>query len=347
MKVLSGHLCTVLGGILCCLILSNPSQAQTPPHQSQSSRWIAQATGTNESLPELPEHHRKVLWSSGHDKPQTRGRHYYKTNESRHDLFRPYVAGVRGGYIGIASSQNYNMMAWARAEFAWLLDFDDGIQDIHFIHRAFILHAPNTESFLNHWNSTHRQKSMALLRNVYKDHPQKQRIVRIFERFQQPMHQHLMERYRGPLSKTYPNWLSHPPSYRYIRRMYQTHRIRILFGDLLGTKTLQGIGTVARQSNMPIRVLYLSNAEEWFSYRPSFRQNIQALPFDKHSVVIRTMWEKEFQPRSSDDWQYNVQQGLHFQKILSHPNTRSVFSLNPWMTLAKEWGLTLIGVSVR
>lgn len=290
---------------------------------------------------------KRVLWSSKTDRPKTRRRHYYKTNESRHDLFRPHLLNKGGGYIGVASSQNYNMIAWARSDFAWLIDFDDGIQDIHLIHRAFLLKSKTSDSFMKKWSNSKVRSSVALLNKTYKSHKNRRRIVRIFRRFQRRMYRHMVSRYKGRLGKKYPNWLNRPSSYRYIRQMYQQDRIRVLFGNLLGNVTLRAIGKAAKKVNIPIRVVYLSNAEEWFFYRKSFRRNIRSLPMDKKSVIIRTMWEKNFQPRASDDWQYNVQSGLHFQEMLKSRKNRAVYSLSPWMFLGKKWGITLIDVPLR
>lgn len=290
---------------------------------------------------------KKVLWSSKTDRPRTRGRHYYKTNESRHDLFRPHLLNKGGGYIGVASSQNYNMIAWAKSDFAWLIDFDDGIQDIHLIHRAFLLKSPTSDSFLTKWSTPSLASSVKLLEKTYRDHRNRRRIIKIFRRFQRRMYSHMVSRYKGKLGKKYPNWLNRKSSYQYIRKMYQQDRIRVLFGNLLGKTTLREIGKAARKAKIPVRVVYLSNAEEWFSYRSTFRNNIRGLPFDKKSVIIRTMWEKNFQPRASDDWQYNVQSGLHFQNMLKSKKNRAVYSLSPWMFLGKKWGITLIDVPLR
>lgn len=303
---------------------------------------FAQASG---KLVPLTPKMKKLFWSSAEDKPVTRPAHHFKTNEKTHELFRPFIKNMGGGYVGVASAQNYTLIAWARSKFAWLIDFDDVIQHIHRIHRAFMLVAPTAKQFMQLWHKKNKKQALTIIRKTYKGW-ERRGALRWYRRYQRQMYRYLSAKLRKR-QKANPNWLNTPSSYSYIRRMFQLNRIRIMHGNLFGKKTLRGIGTAAKKAKLPIRVVYFSNAEEWFLYFPSFRKNIYNLPFDKKSVVLRTLWAKQFQPRSGDTWHYNVQKAIHFQKYLKEKNGGYVVNLEPYSLGSRYWGVSLIGFGYR
>ena len=57
---------------------------------------------------------------------------------------------------------------------------------------------------------------------------------------------------------------------------------------LVCVKPLREIGDAARRMNVPIRVLYTSNAEEYMRFPEPMRKNLLGLPVDQKSVIIRT-----------------------------------------------------------
>lgn len=52
---------------------------------------------------------------------------------------------------------------------------------------------------------------------------------------------------------------------------------------------MRSVGERAARLNVPIRVVYLSNIEDYFSYTPGFRDNLLSLPTDEKGIVLRTM----------------------------------------------------------
>ncbi|HEY8378164.1 MAG TPA: hypothetical protein VIK91_16830, partial [Nannocystis sp.] len=69
--------------------------------------------------------------------------HYVKSNEVRHDVFFPYVAGKGGAYIGVGSDQNYTVAAAAGSELMFLLDIDQSVVDLHRCYEPLIEASPD------------------------------------------------------------------------------------------------------------------------------------------------------------------------------------------------------------
>jgi hypothetical protein len=333
--LLAGFLLSTVG-----LLQANAKKAAKTTKTTTSSNDLSAL------LPPLSAKHQRVLFASKGDPPKIQISHHFKSNENRHDLFKPYIKGIRGAHLGVASDQNYTIMAWAKSEFGWVIDFDAVIQYIHLSHRAFALAAPTGKEFLTYWGDG--KKGLAKLKDTYIDHKEKKTIFKYYKRYRKGMTKYLSG-YFKPANLWRKTWLATPEHYRYIRKMFQENRIRILYGNLYGTSAMRGIGAAAKKAGLTIRSVYLSNAEEWVGYNHNFRQNFISLPFDKKTVLLRTMWRKEFQPRSSDFWQYNVHNGLHYQNFMKtrHKGYRWIGSFNRMMRPSPKWGLTLTGFPFR
>ena len=76
---------------------------------------------------------------------------------------------------------------------------------------------------------------------------------------------------------------------------------------------------------MPIRLYYLSNAEDYWEYPDQFRTNFQGLYFDDASLILRTDAKK----RRNDDYAYCLQPALNFQRWLAQPYVREVADIWP------------------
>jgi hypothetical protein len=113
------------------------------------------------------------------------------------------------------------------------------------------------------------------------------------------------------------SWLSNPEMYAHVRTMFLHDRIRVQPGDLTGPKTLRAFGGIAEKLGTKVRVLYLSNAEEYFTYNSDYRENVRSLPADEKSLALRTIYNKEWEHADSL-WNYQVQPLLDFQARLEH-----------------------------
>ena len=75
-----------------------------------------------------------------------------------------------------------------------------------------------------------------------------------------------------------------------------------------------------RELGETMRVLYMSNAEEYFVYSPDFIANIEAQPTDDKSVVLRTIYSKKWP--HADLWAYQVHTLSDFRTRLSDKRNR-------------------------
>ncbi len=308
-----------------------------------NSTWA----GPETKLAPLPESQKSVLFASPEDKldkKPCKGKwrvtincrdklHYVKSNESRHDVIRPYIQNLGGGYVGVGSDQNFTLIAFAKSKFAWLMDYDPVVVWVNMIHKALILKSPTREDFLSHWTPKNRRQTIKYLGKFYRKHPDRHKIVWVYKAWGGVLRSHFQRRrYRRIRWKKQgivrnESWLSHEPYYQYIRRMFQAGRIRVMKGDLLRKKSLIGIGKSSHKLKLPIRVFYFSNAEQFWPYIKQFRKNQLALFRDKKSVIVRTLASRKYRPALDYIWVYILQSGLDFHKKLKSKKTRSVWSL--------------------
>jgi hypothetical protein len=112
-------------------------------------------------------------------------------------------------------------------------------------------------------------------------------------------------------------WLATDEAYNYLRLLYQQGRVHIMKGDMLASKTMQGIGAAARDMGVTIRIYYPSNAPECWPHTAQYKKNVLALPFDEDSVVIQSLsGVKAGFERQRGYWHHNVQSGLEQQSML-------------------------------
>ena len=252
------------------------------------------------------------------ERPLADPRHYVRSNERRLDAWFPHIDGLGGGYFGIGADQNYTLLARARSDFAWLMDYDAVVVQVHRVYRALVLASADPEQFVARWDADRRDEVLALLDAAYPGDPELPELKLVYRRTQPLLaiyfHECLARR-----RERYPTgWLSDPATYRYVRAMMAEGRIRFLRGDLLGPTTVRGIGETARRLGVPLRVVYLSNAEEWFHYTAAFRESFSALPGDGSSVVLRTSERFELAP-ADGKWNYQVQALADFVARLADP----------------------------
>ena len=258
--------------------------------------------------------------------------HYVTSNEYNHQLFYPYIKDIGGGHIGVGVEQNFTIIAWARSEFAWLTDYDPVVVRVNLAHRAIIIASPDRKTFVNYWKrkAKNMKRAIRLLRTFYKSHPERRRIIQAYRYAVRKVarnYRYILWRKRRYKNRPDFHWLHRKETFLYIRKMFKEGHIRVMKTDLLLNKGLVGIGKISHEVKIPIRTLYLSNAESFWRYTPQFRKNICGLLMDKKSTVLRTHWTKRFGPKYSKRWSYAAQGGLHFQEKLKNPRYRHVYSM--------------------
>lgn len=245
--------------------------------------------------------------------------HFTISNEYRHDLWFSYLRGLGGAYVGVASDQNYTLIAAARSEYAFLVDLDRQVVDLHALYAALIAAAPDPTAFLALFAETAsaRRAAREAIATAMggRTTADRSRSLSLFE-----THRVVLADYLKKVQTQTGSWLADAEAYSYVRTMFTTGRIRVLQGDLAGRSTMASIAASSRALDVPVKVLYLSNAEEYLFYGDRFATNVRALPIAADSVVLRTIHERfagwESCGEGDRRWNYQVQALTDFQRRL-------------------------------
>jgi hypothetical protein len=275
--------------------------------------------------------------------PKNRGLtapHYPSSNENRIDLFYDSIKNLGGGYVGVGTDQNFTFIAWARSEYAYLMDFDPVVVGINRIHLHFIDISPDYKTFRNLWIPKDKRTSLKIIRDRFQKDPDYTTILKAYyiatgTRTWSPVPERLRTLERLTRRHTLKTFVDQPADYDYIRTLVKQGRIRAVPGNLNGTKTLMSINDAVRSLGVPIRVLYTSNAEDYFrSYTKEFRQNICDIPVDEKGILIRTcsvrakyMGFPEGELIPAKPYHYNVQPLKNMQEWMKIDSIRRVTDL--------------------
>lgn len=303
-------------------------------------------------LSRFDERQRELLLAGESDEPIPVDIHYVQSNETRHDLYFPFIDGEAGAYVGVGSDQNYTMIAAARSEVAFLLDIDYRVVDLHRMYEVLIRHHDAPRALVDAWHEKNAEASKAILTEAFADlsERERKRILNGFANGRETVYRHLERVIARQRDGEPSSWLSDPEHYAHVRALWQTGRIRVMPGDLAGAKSLQTVASACKSLELPVRVLYMSNAEEYFKYTPQFVANIDAMPLDEGaSMLLRTIYNKKWV--HADLWAYQVQPLADFRTRLADRKNRS---RNPMLRYAEidgkleketgQEGLTLVAL---
>lgn len=261
---------------------------------------------------------RELLFAGAEEARIQTPEHYVKTNERRHDVWFPYIADKRGIYVGVAADQNYTLLAVAKAEFALLLDLDWRVTELHRAYEVLIEASEDPAALRERFHERNAEASLALIEAELKDSLEAEQLrgtLMSWKSARETVYRHLGNVIEREEAGEQTSWLSNPELYAHVRTLYLSDRVRMLLGDLTGPTTVQTIASVAKQLELPVQVLYLSNAEEYFDYTAQYRSNIQALPIAEDSVVLRTIYSKKW-VHADALWNYQVQPLADYQQRL-------------------------------
>ena len=95
--------------------------------------------------------------------------------------------------------------------------------------------------------------------------------------------------------------------------------------DILITRiqAMREIGAISQELNEPVRVLYFSNAEQFFTYTPQFVENVRSFRTDERSIVLRTFRARGATYPARDRWHYVVHPMAGFLERLGSGLRRS------------------------
>jgi hypothetical protein len=243
---------------------------------------------------------------------------YIVGNEWSLDAFAPAITGLGGGYVGVGPDQAYLLIGWQRPELAWLVDYDPKVLRVHAMYRALILAAETPEEFLAFFEP----EGVARAQAAISAHDDRERHLRRLYRNNRDMFRWRLVTVQRKLAKrAVPCWLTDDEIYAFVRQMIVEQRVRPMRVNLLDDEGVAGIADAARGLGVPIRVVYLSNAETyWDEYAPQFRKNVAELPIDDRSLLLRTVlvWNVD------KDYVYYTHAFAKFVERLADPEVRNV-----------------------
>lgn len=255
---------------------------------------------------------------------------YIQTNERGQPLWADHIRDLGGAYIGVGADHNYNLIAEARSRWAWLVDYDPTVVRLHQVLQAVILARNSPTAFVAAFAPKNRKATRALVTEHLKaastEAAERDQVLAMLDDIGKELYAHFRRSRRPrPLFGSW-GWLRHPEKYAYIRALYRQNRILALRANLLGNKALRSISRSATKMGVPVRVLYLSSTEsQWKRLPNGYRSNIRRLPFDRKTVVLRTLpgrkWNKK---RGFSKWHYVIQSGQNWQKQLANRRTKRV-----------------------
>jgi hypothetical protein len=280
----------------------------------------------------LTEAQVEILFGTAEDEaPEHRGgvtavredKHYLAGNERTLHAYYPAIKDVGGGYVGVGTDQAYLFMSWARPEIAWLVDYDPAVVEVHELYRLFFEAAATPEEFVALWDKPAREQALAVIAAAHDDRKFKT-LRRWYLGYKGWIHRRLQGVTRTMERAEIPSYLTDQEHYDFIKQMLAQRRVRPMVVNLLEQKGLAGIAEASQGLGVPIRLLYLSNAEEyWPRYPRSYREAMAALPFHERALVLRTLliWSV------NTDYRYNVQPAQSYVQWLAQPYIDDVYDI--------------------
>ncbi len=251
--------------------------------------------------------------------------HFPTSNERFLYVWRDAMQPLGGVYIGVGTDQNFVLAGWSRPEVMVLMDFDQMVVDINAIYRLLFLNAPDPKSFIKLWSKKSIKEVEHIFTQAYPEKDAYDHLWKLFLAVRRQIEIRLAVMINDFKDQKVAFFLTDPEQYRYLVTLFEQNRVFTLPGDLTATQAVQSVAAAAKTANIPVRVLYLSNAERYFSYGEAFKQNMLALPFDEHTVVLRTTGQGTW--AKGDPFWYVVQSGKDFQEWLKSPQVVDVSQL--------------------
>ncbi len=274
---------------------SGPEAEPEPEPEPVSS--LAKEIWTAQTVPPLSTQEHETFWGTEEDPaPQVRGGivkeledvHYTIGNEWTLYAFREDIHDAGGGYVGVGPDQAYLFIGWQRPHLAWLIDYDAAVLRTHALYKAIFAAAPSPAAFVDFFEPDRLQDANAAIDAMYED--KEARSLKALLRRQRRYYRYRLRTLKKHLRGVdVPTYLTDQATYDYVKAMLAAQRVRPMLVNLNAPHGMAGLSKAARALKVPIRVLYVSNAEEyWERYEPQFIANVEGLYSDETSVLLRT-----------------------------------------------------------
>lgn len=288
------------------LALTAAPLASAQPGARPSWMRPAAAIPSDPSLP-LPPELRRIAEEVPDEGTPSPSEHYPVSNEHRHDLWFAHIRDLGGAFVGVGTDQCYTLAAVQNAQLVWIVDFDPIVPLVHRIYGVLVPLSDDPSALVDRFSPERSEETEGLLREHLGADPRAEAIVRVYSRNRERMHAYLRRAHRNVVGGVGATWLSDPELYRRVRALHAGGRVIARNGDVTADRALRGVGRAAARLRLSVRVVYFSNAEQFFVFDADFLANLEALPSDERSVVLRTfrVHGAPYPPR--DRWHYMVQ----------------------------------------
>lgn len=274
----------------------------------------------------------------------TRGSHYWIGNEDRLDVFYETLKNRGGVHVGVGAEQNWIFIGWSKPQAAVLMDFDQAIVDLQRVYLIAFEAAVTKEDFRKLWFDKSRK---GLRAGILAKYPGKQNAVfragalHALDVARWSIERRLLKLEAFFQSKGIPWFLTDDESYAACRTIVLAGHASAVRGDLTAQNTMRAIGAAAHHAGLPVRSLYLSNAEQYFKYSKQVRANFLSLPVDENSVVVRTNGSKQLSfLKGGGHYHYQVQSGPSFLAFLQDAGIQDVRQILAWAPEEGEHGFS-------
>lgn len=269
---------------------------------------------------------RSIRWDHADRLP---GQSFYTTNEARHYIWHDRVQNLGGIMIGIATHQNYILAGWARPERLILMDFDINVVLLHKAYRVCFEIARTPWEFVFLWDEEYLPQLEQAIWHAYGNDVNYNFIIAIVHNERETIFRHLQNTRTIHRAGNLSSFLTNQSQYDFVANLSRMGYVTPVCGDVFGNNTLRDIASVARKTNLPVRLLYLSNLEDHFGYKGRFRDNLMNLPFDSRSLVLRTsfpkIWENKFNKTTTrEGTHYCTQRASDLLAWLHQPRTQHI-----------------------
>jgi hypothetical protein len=249
--------------------------------------------------------------------------HHIMSNEHRLAVVWPLLRGRGGAFLGVGSDQNYDMVAQARSEVAWFLDYDAQVVYLHRINGVFFAQAETPEAFVALWDPKRQDEALALLRADHAGKADLADLERLYRVTRSRIHKH----YTETLANTNPpteGWLRTPEHYAWIRGLWRNGRAWAVKGDMLGQRAMRAVGKATWALGVPLRIYYTSNAPDAWggALTPDYKRNVLSFHVDALSVVVSAWGIPTGFGGPKGYWHYNLQGAPRQQRLLVLDSSR-------------------------
>jgi hypothetical protein len=305
-----------------------------PAAKAEPAAKVEPAKAEPGALVPLTEEQIAIFYGSPEDAaPEWRGGiteelsnlHYLSGNEKTLDAFHATLAAAQGGgYMGVGTDQAYIFTGWARFEMVWLTDYDPAVKWVHELYRVLILASPTPAEFIALWDKESRDKAYAVIDAAETDENRAWQLRFWYRNSWQRIRNRFAYVNKRMAKAGVATFLDDQEQYDYVRTMLEQRRMRPMVVDLHAEKGVIALTDAAKQLGVPIRVLYLSNAEQyWKRYPKQFKTNVASIQFAENGIVLRTLLSQS----ANIDYRYNVQPGQNYQDWMSKPYTGNVYQI--------------------